>query len=162
MIEAGAGTHCFFTGPSATAARVCAPDQGVRQLPSTRPNRSPPVPHGETDARDATRPGEHRSGHSSESTARTVNHLKCRDSGFVAIFHAETGAGFFWPPSTYVRRRGVLLPQHVNEYKYAQLHPQAYPAFTGGVSGPFLLDLRFPVHRLAAVRLGEAENFQHG
>ncbi|CBN74609.1 Hypothetical leucine rich repeat protein [Ectocarpus siliculosus] len=37
---------------------------------------------------------------------------------------------------------------------------QAYPAFTGGVSGPFLLDLRFSRHRLAAVRLAEAENFQ--
>ncbi|CAM9165548.1 unnamed protein product [Ectocarpus fasciculatus] len=37
---------------------------------------------------------------------------------------------------------------------------QAYPAFTGGVSGPFLLDLRLSRHRLAAVRLAEAENFQ--
>ncbi|CAM9287598.1 unnamed protein product, partial [Pylaiella littoralis] len=37
---------------------------------------------------------------------------------------------------------------------------QAYPAFTGGVSGPFVLDLRFPAHRLAAVRLAEAENIQ--
>ncbi|CAM9286721.1 unnamed protein product [Ectocarpus sp. 4 AP-2014] len=37
---------------------------------------------------------------------------------------------------------------------------QAYPAFTGGVSGPFLLDLRFSRHRLAAVRLAEAQNFQ--
>ncbi|CAM9136844.1 unnamed protein product, partial [Hapterophycus canaliculatus] len=37
---------------------------------------------------------------------------------------------------------------------------QAYPAFIGGVSGHFVLDLRFPTHRLAAVRLAEAENFQ--
>eukprot|EP00903_Cladosiphon_okamuranus_P014519 g13467.t1 len=37
---------------------------------------------------------------------------------------------------------------------------EAYPAFTGGVSGPFDLDLRFPAHRLAAVRLAEAENVQ--
>ncbi|CAM9608926.1 unnamed protein product [Ectocarpus sp. 12 AP-2014] len=37
---------------------------------------------------------------------------------------------------------------------------QAYPAFTGGVSGPFFLDLRFSRHRLAAVRLAEAQNLQ--
>eukprot|EP00752_Nemacystus_decipiens_P003382 g3129.t1 len=37
---------------------------------------------------------------------------------------------------------------------------EAYPAFTGGVSGPFVLDLRFPAHRLAAVRLAEEENLQ--
>ncbi|CAB1107889.1 unnamed protein product [Ectocarpus sp. CCAP 1310/34] len=42
----------------------------------------------------------------------------------------------------------------------AAVSPQTYPAFTGGVSGPFLLDLRFSRHRLAAVRLAEAENFQ--
>lgn len=42
----------------------------------------------------------------------------------------------------------------------SRLTPQAYPAFTGGVSGSFALDLRSDMDRLAAVRLAEASNFE--
>lgn len=84
------------------------------------------------------------------------------DSFEVGIFHLkclECSEPFrqmaFWrmPSSLNININGwcVLMPTFVS---------QAYPAFTGGVSGPFVLDLRFPAHRLAAVRLAEAENFQ--
>lgn len=59
----------------------------------------------------------------------------------------------------------VCPPASVNDISMNDMNvltfvSQAYPAFTRGVSGSFLLDLRFPAHRLAAVRLAEAENFQ--